>query len=92
MHSMVLLPIRFLGRSNAILGSCAVCCVKAAKETLMPGKIIPPIYSDFALMTEIVVAVPTKVKSEGEKRPHIENLPQTIAVADIKKIVRDLKF
>ncbi|MGM9854044.1 MAG: ribosome assembly cofactor RimP [Muribaculaceae bacterium] len=42
--------------------------------------------------SQIVVAVPTKVKNEGEKRPHIENIPQTIAVADIKKIVRDIKF
>ena len=42
--------------------------------------------------SQIVVAVPTKVKNEGEKRPHIENIPETIAVADIKKIVRDLKF
>lgn len=42
--------------------------------------------------TQIVVTIPTKVKNEGEKRPHIENIPQTIDVANIKKIVRDIKF
>lgn len=42
--------------------------------------------------TEIVVSVPTKVKNEGDKRPHMEDMPVKIAVADIKRIVRDLKF
>lgn len=42
--------------------------------------------------SEITVAVPTKVKPEGAKRPHIEDVEQKIAVADIKTIVREIKF
>lgn len=40
----------------------------------------------------IVVGVPTKVRNDGEKRPHIENVPVRLAVDDIKSITRDLRF
>lgn len=40
----------------------------------------------------IIVSIPAKVRNEGEKRPHIENVPTHLAVDDIKSIVRDLHF
>lgn len=40
----------------------------------------------------ITVTVPTKVRAEGSKRPHVEDVEQTIAVSDIKSIVREIKF
>lgn len=40
----------------------------------------------------VTVTVPTKVKEPGQKRPHMEDVPHDIAVADIKTIVRELKF
>ena len=42
--------------------------------------------------SQIVVTVPTKVRNEGDKRPHIEDVPHAIAVSGIKRIVRDLRF
>lgn len=42
--------------------------------------------------TSITVTVPVKVKTEGSKRPKIEDVEQTIAVSDIKSIVYELKF
>lgn len=42
--------------------------------------------------TTITVAVPTKVKPEGAKRPHIEDVPTQINIDDIKSIVRELVF
>lgn len=40
----------------------------------------------------ITVAVPTKVKEEGAKRPKTVDVEHNIPVADIKSIVRELKF
>ena len=40
----------------------------------------------------ITVNVATKVRAEGAKRPHIEDVEHTIAVDVIKRIVREIKF
>lgn len=42
--------------------------------------------------TAITVTVATKVKEPGQKRPHVEEVPRDIPVADIKRIVREIKF
>lgn len=42
--------------------------------------------------TEVVVTVSRKVREEGAKRPVLRQIPETIPVADIKRIVREIKF
>lgn len=42
--------------------------------------------------TEITVEVPTKVKLPERKRPVVENVPQVLAVKDIRRITRHLEF
>ena len=57
-QSIVFVPISFFGGSRLILGSCEVRLTIAFKEIIIPGIIIPPRYSLFLFITEIVVAVP----------------------------------
>ncbi len=42
--------------------------------------------------TEITVEVPTKVKHPGAKRPIVENVPETLTLANCKTVIRELKF
>lgn len=41
---------------------------------------------------DFTVGVPTKVKAEGDKRPHIEEVDHTFSPADCKKVNYLLKF
>lgn len=38
------------------------------------------------------IAVPTKVRNEGEKRPHIVDVEEQIPIASIKSIACEIKF
>lgn len=38
------------------------------------------------------VTVPTKVKNEGEKRPHVEDIENVIPIENIKSIACEIKF
>lgn len=40
----------------------------------------------------VTVTVPTKIKEPGAKRPVLTDVPHDIAVADIKRIAREIKF
>lgn len=42
--------------------------------------------------TDFTIEVPTKVKVEGQKRPVVKDIPETIAMDNVKSVVYAIKF
>ncbi|MDE7136516.1 MAG: ribosome assembly cofactor RimP [Muribaculaceae bacterium] len=42
--------------------------------------------------TDFTIEVPTKVKEEGQKRPVVKDIPETIAMDNAKSVVYAIKF
>ena len=62
---MVLRQITLPGSSSSTLGSFAVFSNRASDEILMPGAMVPPIYSASGVIAQNVVAVPRSITISG---------------------------